>query len=163
MKQILIRLAFALIILLINLLIIDSKITIFTNYEIDLKILIPFLALLFLEPFINIFNPFFCSIKQQTSISEPNALTIKHRIEYVGKEPLSVGVKVQSSVYDIECIKGQKMFIPEHTSMILSKEKPSEFITFLLKRRENVVESSGGIKATIIYRKGYLNQKIHVK
>jgi hypothetical protein len=166
MKQILIRLLFGLFVFVINLIIINPQITIFSNYNIDLRVLIPFLALLFLDPFINLFNPFFCSIKHQKLTSEPDELTITHDIEYNGKEPLNVSIQVHSTTYDIECKKGKdkkEMFIPEHTKIYLSKEKPNETLTFYLKRKDDLSENTIEKKATIKYRKGYLTQKIHIK
>jgi hypothetical protein len=165
MKQIFIRLFFALIILGINLLIITPQVPIFSNYEIDLRVLIPFLGLLFLDPFISLFNPFFCSIKQLKKINNENESIIIHQIEYRGKDSLNVTVEIHSTSYDIECTKGElnEMFIPENTRILITREKPTEILTFKLKQKESILEMVTEKKATIKYKKNYLTQKINIE
>lgn len=171
MKQIIIRSIFGVIILLLNILIIlfvgNPKIPLFENYEIDLRVLVPFLGLLFLEPFVNLFNPLFCSVKIQNSTNESDdESTVIHKIEYRGKDPLCIKIIVISSHFDVECLKGehnQEMFIPNHTKIYLSKDKPYEMLTFRLKRKESNISAIIGKKATIKYKKDYLTQKVIIR
>ena len=105
--QIIIRLIFGLLILGINFIIVDifPNTPFFSRYETDLKVLIPFLALLFLQPFIDLFNPLLCSIIQiRKERNEDETIDIEHEITYKGRESLKLRIlSISTKNFNVSC------------------------------------------------------------
>jgi hypothetical protein len=163
MKQIFIRLLFGAIVLGANILIISPQVLLLSKYTIDLSVLIPFLALLFLEPFVFLFNPWFCSIKHLNKIvNDDGSADINHKIEYAGNSSIKVRIKsVLSTNYNISCQIEERAQTPEQVEAILSKEKQDLLIRFHLVPTSAMTESQN--KVMVIYKIGCLTKKIKLK
>lgn len=164
--QIIPRIIFGLIILGINLLITDlfPKTSFFSEYETDLKVLIPFLCLLFLQPFLELFNPFICKIKQvEKEENEDGTIDVDHAFKYSGREPLTIQItKVITHKYTVssKILSLNKNFdTPEELVHFLTREHPFEIIKFhLIPKNENIDD-----KVIIYYKLNNLNKKIIIK
>lgn len=164
--DIIIRLIFALLILGINLMITDlfPNTPFFSRYETDLRVFIPFLALLFLQPFIDIFNPFLCSINQiGKEKNDDETIDFEHELFYKGKEPLKVRIiGINTKNYNVSCKiwkTGENYDTPEQLIHYLCKENPILKITFHVVPKDNVREKD----FIVIYKLNNIIKKIKIK
>ena len=122
------RIIFGFIILIINLLIINffQKIELFSQYEIELKILIPFLSLLFLEPIIDYFQVFNLYVEHTGNENSENPV-LCYNIHYTGKNSASFKVKIPKLDHNVSFSinKNEEEINPEDLLIKLSPQNPN--------------------------------------
>jgi hypothetical protein len=108
-----VRIIFVVIIVMINILVITKPIQVLSNYDIDIDILISLILIVFLEPFIAIFDPYRVAIIKESEselvITDKHGgnKVIEYSISYSGKG--NINVKLDTNLRgSISCeVEGQ--------------------------------------------------------
>lgn len=122
MGELIVRLLFCCILVLLYIagLLICPTVERIWGIQIDLKLLLPLLSLVFLDSWLRLFADFMCSINLRERLKQGNKLIFKFQVTYTGRNVLAFGIESVEGLKDInaELIKHNSDGGNSGTSMV---------------------------------------------
>lgn len=113
------------------------KIESISIYKVEISIIIPVIMTLFLDPFIDLFNSYFFTIRESGQAKDEEAIQVSYEINYRGKKSIDFQIcSVVTTNFMVTCRmasnQSETTITPENFKCFLSKDRTTETIIFHL-------------------------------